>query len=161
LEVHKIEKKGENSKELDPVLVQPIGFVRNDLGRRSYNQWKNTESDIIVLEKYQDALYRLDEFSHIEVFFYLHEMDREFKTRIQPTGNQKYPLMGAFATHTPNRPSKIAFTVCELLKVDDNVLRVKGLDAYDGSPVLDIKSFSVRFVESLRVPEWINDLRDG
>ncbi|MFW6109191.1 MAG: TrmO family methyltransferase domain-containing protein, partial [archaeon] len=94
------------------------------------------------------------------VLFYIHEMDRPFRTRIHPTGNPEYPLMGAFATRTPNRPSKIALTTCKLLEINGNVLRVKGLDAYNGSPVLDIKSISWRDDTDMRVPQWIDDLRE-
>jgi tRNA-Thr(GGU) m(6)t(6)A37 methyltransferase TsaA len=141
----------------DPIHVQPIGYVENHLGRRHYNQWTETESSITISEEYQDALYRLDEFSHIEVLFYLHEIDQPFKTRIHPTGNPEYPLMGAFATRTPNRPSRIALTTCRLLGIDGNRLKVMGLDAFDGSPVLDIKPYTGKPVEA-SFPEWIDDI---
>ena len=145
---------------LDKVQVQPIGYVKNNLGKRSYNEWRDTESEIVISEEYQDALYRLGEYSHVEVLFYLHEMDRDFRTRIHPTGNPDFPLMGAFATRTPNRPSKIALTTCKLLEINDNVLRVKGLDAYDGSPVLDIKPSSWRKESIIEVPQWVTDLKE-
>lgn len=72
---------------LEPVTVQPIGVVHNSLGRRRYDKWRDTESDIIVSEVYKEALSGLEEYSLIEVLFYLHEMDRPFVTRIHPTGN--------------------------------------------------------------------------
>lgn len=143
---------------MKPVAVKPIGVVRNDLGRRSYNEWKDTESEIVISEEYQEALHRLDEFSHVEVLFYLHEMDREFRTRIHPTGDPDYPLMGAFATRTPNRPSRIALTTCRLLSIRGNVLRVRSLDAYDGSPVIDIKPHTGKPIENIRVPEWLKKI---
>ena len=113
----------------------------------------------LISEEYQKALYRLNEFSHIEVIFYLHEMDQEFKTKIHPTGDPEYPLMGAFATRTPNRPSRIALSTCKLQEVNGNVLKVKGLDAYDGSPVIDIKPYSKKIIKDLKVPQWIRDIR--
>ena len=140
-------------------MIQPIGYVKNSLGRRPYNKWRDTESELIISEEYQEALYRLDEFSHIAVIFYLHEMDRKFRTKIHPTGNLEYPLMGAFATRTPNRPSRIALTTCKMLSVEGNVLRVKGLDAYDGSPILDIKPYYGKPVEDLKVRQWIRRVR--
>jgi tRNA-Thr(GGU) m(6)t(6)A37 methyltransferase TsaA len=145
---------------LNPVFVQPIGVVRNSLGRRSFSEWKDTESEIVVCEEYKEALYRLDEFSHVEVLFYLHEMDRDFRSRIHPTGNPDYPLMGAFATRTPNRPSRIALTTCRLLGIESTVLRVKGLDAYDGSPVLDIKPYTGKTIEDIRIPDWLKNLKN-
>ena len=145
--------------QLNPVSVQPIGIVRNGLGRRSYNEWRDTESEIVIIEDYQEALYRLDEFSHVDVLFYLHEMNRDFRSKIHPTGNPDYPLMGAFATRTPNRPSRIALTTCRLLSVNGDVLRVRGLDAYDGSPVIDIKPYTGKTIENVRLPEWLKKLK--
>jgi len=146
--------------QLNPVSVQPIGIVRNGLGRRSYNEWRDTESEIVIIEDYQEALYRLDEFSHVDVLFYLHEMNRDFRSKIHPTGNPDYPLMGAFATRTPNRPSRIALTTCRLLSVNGDVLRVRGLDAYDGSPVIDIKPYTGKTIENVRLPEWLKKLKN-
>jgi tRNA-Thr(GGU) m(6)t(6)A37 methyltransferase TsaA len=147
--------------QLKPVKVQPIGIVRNGLGRRSYNEWSDTESEIVIAEEYQESLYRLEEFSHVDVLFYLHEMKREFRSRIHPTGNPDYPLMGAFATRTPNRPSRIALTTCRLLSINGNVLKVRGLDAYDGSPVMDIKPYTGKTIENVRLPEWLKNLKKG
>ena len=145
---------------LNPIPIQPIGVVENSLGRRHYNQWRETESTITISEEYRDALYRLEEFSHIEVLFYLHEMDHEFRTRIHPTGNPEYPLVGAFATRTPNRPSRIGLTKCRLLSIDGNRLRVRGLDAFDGSPVLDIKPYTGKPISDVRQPEWLRMLNE-
>jgi len=143
---------------LEPVTVQPIGVVHNSLGRRRYDEWRETESDIIIREVYKEALSGLEEYSHIEVLFYLHMVNRPFVSMIHPTGNPELPLVGAFATRTPNRPSKIALTTCRLLGIDGNRLKVKGLDAYDGSPVLDVKPhFGLRH-EEVTVPSWAADL---
>jgi tRNA-Thr(GGU) m(6)t(6)A37 methyltransferase TsaA len=143
---------------MGPVKVQPIGYVKNCLDRRSYNQWKGTESEIIISEEYQDALYKLDEFNYIYVVFYLHELNRPFITRVHPTGNPDYPLIGAFSTRTPNRPSRIGLTLCKLLCIHDNVLKVWELDAHDGSPVLDIKPFFGTYVDDVQVPKWQDEL---
>ena len=126
--------------------------------RARYNGWRETDSMIIISEQFQDALYRLDEYSHIEVLFYLHEINRPFKTWIHPTCNSEYPEMGAFATRTPNRPSRIALTTCRLLGIDGNMLRVKGLDAFNGSPVLDIKPYTKNTLSEVRTPDWVNEL---
>jgi tRNA-Thr(GGU) m(6)t(6)A37 methyltransferase TsaA len=143
---------------LEPVMLQPIGIVRNNLGRRGYDEWRDTESDVVICEEYQEALLGLDEYSHIEVLFYLHEMDKPFKARIHPTGNPDYPLVGAFATRTPNRPSRLALTTCRLLSINGNVVRVRGLDAYDGSPVLDIKPHFRLKSNEVKVPNWVKEL---
>jgi tRNA-Thr(GGU) m(6)t(6)A37 methyltransferase TsaA len=144
---------------LEPIIVRPIGFVSNNVGRRSYNKWRDIESEIIIFEEYQEALYGLDEFSHIEVIFYLHEMKEKFKIKTHPTGDPEYPLMGAFATRTPNRPNRIALSTCKLQEINGNVIKVKGLDAYDGSPVIDIKPYSEKVIKNLKVPQWILSIR--
>jgi tRNA-Thr(GGU) m(6)t(6)A37 methyltransferase TsaA len=146
---------------LEPVMVQPIGIVRNNLGRRGYDEWRDTESDVVVCEEYQEALLGLDEYSHIEVLFYLHKMDKPFNARIHPTGNPVYPLVGVFATRTPNRPSRLALTTCRLLSINGNVVRVRGLDAYDGSPVLDIKPHFGLKSNEVKVPNWVKELDQG
>ena len=65
------------------------------------------------------------------------------------------PLLGAFATRTPHRPNPIGLTLVELLEVEGNVVTVRGLDAFDGTPVLDMKPFDYWDVaEDARVPEW-------
>jgi tRNA-Thr(GGU) m(6)t(6)A37 methyltransferase TsaA len=140
---------------LESILVQPIGFVKNSLGRRPYDKWRDTESEIVLSVEYQDALYRLDEFSHIEVIFHLNEMNESFVTRTHPRGDPEIPERGVFATRTPNRPSRLGLTTCRLLSIDGNRLKVKGLDAYDGSPVLDIKPYMGKTVEEVKVPEWV------
>jgi tRNA-Thr(GGU) m(6)t(6)A37 methyltransferase TsaA len=145
---------------LNPIPIQPIGYVENSLGRKHYNEWRETKSTIIISEEYQDALYRLEEFSHIVVLFYLHEMDQSFKTRIHPTGNPEFPLIGAFATRTPNRPSRIGLTTCRLLNVDGNRLMVKGLDAFNGSPVLDIKPYTGKPIRDVKQPDWLKELNE-
>ena len=146
---------------LDEISITPIGFIKNSLGRRRFDQWSETESELVLDMDYVDALYGLGDYSHIEVLFYLHEMDRPFKTLIHPTGNPEFPEMGAFATRTPNRPSKIALTICKILKIDNNVIRVKGLDAYNGSPILDIKPHYGGPVDDIKLPKWILNLRKG
>ena len=143
---------------LKQILIQPIGYVKNDYGRKHYNEWQETISTIVISEEYQDALYRLEEFSHIEVLFYIHEIDEKFQTRIHPTGNPGYPLMGAFATRTPNRPSRIGLTTCRLLGIEDNRLRVENLDAFNGSPVLDIKPYTGKPIKGIKQPEWLKDI---
>ena len=140
--------------------IKQIGYVRNQAGRRRYDGWEDVVSEIVIDPKYMEALYRVEEFSHIYILFYFHKMDRPFRMKIHPTGNPEYPLMGAFATRTPNRPSRIGLTICKLLSRKDNVLIVKGLDAFDGSPILDIKPFTSAPRENeVTFPDWIMKLR--
>lgn len=143
------------------VEIKPIGMVRNEAKSGRAGSWRELVSEIIIDPEHSEALYRLEDFSHIYVLFYLHEMDRPFRTKIHPRGNPRYPLMGAFATRTPNRPSRIGLTLCKLESREGNILTVRGLDAFDGSPVLDIKPYTHFPVEGeVRLPEWAVELRE-
>jgi len=139
--------------------LKPIGYVSNRVGRRRYNGWRGVVSEIIIDTEYAEALEGLEGFSHIYVLFYLHEIEGPFKMKIHPTGNPEYPLVGAFSTRTPNRPNPLGLTLCKLLSRKGNVLRVKGLDAYDGSPIIDVKPYSHPGVDDVRVPDWVLRLR--
>jgi tRNA-Thr(GGU) m(6)t(6)A37 methyltransferase TsaA len=139
------------------IEIQPIGVIRNDAGRRRPGEWKGVISTLVLDEEYTAALYRLDEYSHIEVLFHLDQMDRPFQAKIHPLGDPENPLMGAFATRTPNRPSRIALTTVKVLSIEGNKIHVEGLDAFDGSPLLDIKPHFERNLEGVRTPEWRNE----
>lgn len=106
---------------------------------------RNERSTIIVREEYEEGLYRIEEHRYLQVLFYLHESsDFRLKGRRRP-GRVK----GVFASRSPNRPTPIGLTTVELLERRENVLFVKGLDAIDGTPVVDIKPF----VSSVDCPE--------
>ena len=87
----------------------------------------------------------------------MHEIPKEERRiiKVHPRGRSDMPLLGAFATRTRLRPNPLGLTLVELLEVEGNVVTVRGLDAFDGTPVLDIKPFDYRDVaEDARVPEW-------
>ena len=100
-------------------------------------------------------LAREEEFSHLFVLFWMHEVSEAARSnmKIHPRGRKDIPLQGVFATRTQHRPNPIGLTLVELLKVNGRVLTVRGLDAYDGTPIIDIKPFdSWDIVENSRVP---------
>ena len=87
----------------------------------------------------------------------MHEVSEEERRtmKVRPRGRRDMPLLGAFATRTPHRPNPIGLTLVELLELEGNVVTVRGLDAFDGTPILDIKPFDYWDVaEYARVPEW-------
>jgi tRNA-Thr(GGU) m(6)t(6)A37 methyltransferase TsaA len=141
------------------IKIKPIGVVRNKAGRRRHDEWGDVISEIVIDPEYTEALYRIDEFSHIYVLYYAHKVEERFVMKIHPTRNPLYPLVGAFATRTQNRPNPIALTICELISKRENVLVIKGLDALDSSPVIDIKPYSPRYgVDGVRLPDWMTKL---
>ena len=118
----------------DPFTLLPIGSVHH----REEKIW------IEIYPEYLDGLAGIEQFSHINVLYWLHENDSEegrSVLRVHPCGNEVNPLTGVFATHSPRRPNPIALTRCRLMAVEDNRIIVDDIDAIDGSPVIDIKSF--------------------
>ncbi|HLN44733.1 MAG TPA: tRNA (N6-threonylcarbamoyladenosine(37)-N6)-methyltransferase TrmO [Candidatus Sulfotelmatobacter sp.] len=140
----------------DRIILQPIGYVRTKAVGDQVKD-KTHLSEIVLDWKLTKALDGIREFSHVFVLFWLHEISNEKRKmlKIHPRGRQDMPLLGVFAARTNLRPNPIGLTLCELVKVDDNVLTVRGLDAYDKTPVLDIKPYdSWDCAPNARMPEW-------
>lgn len=133
----------------DNFRIFPVGFIRK----------KGDTVLIEIDEKYNDALLGLKQFSHINVLYWFHENDTPDKRsvlQVNPRGNKKNPLTGVFATHSPLRPNLIALCLCKILSIDGTIIKIDKIDAFDGSPVIDIKSFfpTRLSVPDVRVPNW-------
>jgi tRNA-Thr(GGU) m(6)t(6)A37 methyltransferase TsaA len=154
-------KAPEPFPDLDPVGIWPIGVVRNgitdtgDLGDAS-----ELESNILIRPELEPALLGLDGWSNIQVLFWPHlvpEDVRGSKMQLHPRDDPENPLQGVLATRAQIRFNPILCTAVRLLSIKKNVLRVRGLDAIDGTPVLDIKPYVPRFdsVPDATMPEWV------
>ena len=88
-----------------------------------------------------EALDNLDEFSHIIVIYWMHQSLGPAPKKVHPGNNPERPLMGVFATRSPARPNPVGKATVRLLQRQGNILKVKGLDAIDGTPVIDIKPY--------------------
>jgi tRNA-Thr(GGU) m(6)t(6)A37 methyltransferase TsaA len=121
----------------------PIGFVKNNIKERGTEDYQTVTSEIIIKEDLKEALSRIDEFSHIIVIYWMHKLPPSQRsiTKVHPRGNHNLPLVGVFASRSPARPNPIGITTVKLLERQDNVLKITGLDAIDGTPVLDIKPY--------------------
>ena len=140
--------------------MKPIGYVHRASKQEDVKD-KTLASQIVIHEKYVKALEGLEDFSHLFVIFYMHEVRSKETERLKvhPRGRLDLPLVGVFATRSALRPNPIGLTVVELLERRGNVLVVRGLDALDGTPVLDLKPADDRdMVAQLRVPEWLKKL---
>jgi tRNA-Thr(GGU) m(6)t(6)A37 methyltransferase TsaA len=118
---------------------------------------KSRLSEILIDCEVTSALEGISGFSHVFVLFGLHEITAtQRKTlTVHPRGRMDLPLLGVFATRTNLRPNPIGLTLCEFVKVEGNVLTVRGLDAFDGTPVLDVKPYdSWDCAANARMPEW-------
>lgn len=138
------------------ICLEPVGFVKTKAVGKEVRD-KKVVSQIIFREDLTEALTGVEEFSHLFVLFWLHEMSEQDKKilKVYPRGRDDMPLLGVFATRTPHRPNPIGLTRVKLLSIEGNIVTVQGLDAFDGTPILDIKPFdSWDSIEEFKVPEW-------
>ncbi len=124
-----------------PITLRPIGTVRSEIKEPTRQRRPDIVSEIIIDKALTEALDDLDEFSHIIVLWWIHKSRRPAPLKVHPRGNPANKLMGVFATRSPDRPNPIGKSTVRLLERRGNVLKVQGLDAIDGTPVLDIKPY--------------------
>ncbi len=138
------------------IVLNPIGYVKTDAISDEVKD-KVLISQIVLRRELVDGLSGITGYSHLFVLFYLNQItdDQRRTLRVHPRGRVDTPLTGVFAVRTMLRPNPIGLTVVELVGVDGNVLKVKGLDAFDGTPVLDIKPYDqLDIIEDPKVPGW-------
>jgi tRNA-Thr(GGU) m(6)t(6)A37 methyltransferase TsaA len=138
--------------------LKAIGVVRSRVKERGTRKFRNTVSEIVIDEGLTEALDGLDDFSHIIVIYWIHKSSSTPPMKVHPRGRTNKPFVGVFASRSPDRPNPLGKSTVRLLKRRGNVLTVKGLDAIDGTPVLDIKPYITRLdtAEDARVPPWSN-----
>jgi len=160
--------------------IKPIGFVKNEIKQTSfqqnmedserkrqnqikYKQIKQTISDLIIDPSYEDMLDGVEKFSHIVVIYWPHLLTDEQRTlrKVHPMGRKDLPIQGIFATRSPARPNSILISTVALLERRRNILQVKGLEALDGSPILDIKTY-IQISDQVTnpvFPEWVHQIK--
>ncbi len=156
---------GDVAQAGSPVTFTSIGVVRSPQDRMSQGGWAGIESHIELDPRWVGGLEGLAAFSHVIVVFLLDRArfdPAEHLTR-QPRGRADAPRLGVFAQRTKYRPNPVAVTTVKLLRVDGNRVHVRGLDALDGTPVLDLKPYIPMFdrVEDPVVPPWVDAIMDG
>lgn len=144
----------------EAIAMQAVGRVRGGRAQPEDDSWGAVEAEI-VLDAGRfgpDATLGLEEFSHLEVIFLF---DRVEEAAIHsgarhPRGREDWPLTGIFAQRGKDRPNRIGASICELVRRDGLTLTVRGLDAIDGTPVLDIKPVLKGFLPRgpVREPAW-------
>lgn len=120
--------------------VEPIGSVRNSFEGPERPEWADVESDLVIDPRWIEALEGVEDRETIAVLWWFSRREgEEVPMKIHPRGDQNKPLTGLFATRAPIRPNLIALTTVEVLGREGNVVHVRGLDAFNGTPILDIK----------------------
>lgn len=122
------------------IEVCPIGVVRRKRPDEDVND-RDLVSEIVIYREFADGLVGTEDWSHLYVIFWMDRISEEKKMLLCPGSEPEVPTVGIFATRAPVRPNPIGLTLVELVRREGNVLFVKGLDALDKSPVLDIKPY--------------------
>ena len=145
------------------INVEPIAYVRSTRTAPIDDQWGAVRAEIALVDAYDAAaLEGIEEFSHAEVLFHFHgvaEIDVERGAR-HPRGNRAWPRVGIFAQRGKDRPNRLGSTIVRVVGRVGRVLTVVGLDAIDGTPVLDVKPVMAEFLprEPVRQPAWAHEL---
>jgi len=151
---------------LADITLRPIGVVRNRIKEPTSHGWGEVRSRIVVRRELAEALLGLDGYSHIQVLFWPHQIPEDVrgsKPRLHPLDDPANPLQGVLATRSQIRFNPILASAVPLLRVKGNVLHVRGLDAVDGSPVLDVKPY-IPYHDSIpeaKVPQWVAERARG
>ena len=138
-----------------------IATVHNRVVEQSDSDWGQVTSDIVLEECLGEGLRGLSDFSHVIIVTYLDQASfhREKHLIRRPQGREDMPMVGIFAQRAKDRPNPIGITSCEILKVEENTLTVRGLDAINGTPVLDIKPYYPVYDRKDAVtPAWVDIL---
>lgn len=146
------------------ITMEAIGLVHSTRTQAVDDNW-DAERASVRLDPARfsaDALRGLEAFSHVEILFFMDRVDpaKIETTARHPRNNGEWPKVGIFAQRAKNRPNQIGATICRVLAVDGLELTVEGLDAVDGTPVLDIKPWVREFAPRGEVtqPPWITEL---
>ena len=150
----------------DTFVLTPIGYVRGGRREAVDDHWGPSRARIeLDPDRFKaDALAALEEFSHLEVIFVFDRVpdDKiEYGAR-RPRGRPDWPLVGIFAQRGKNRPNRLGLCSCRILRVDGLTVEVEGLDAIDGTPVLDLKPVMRGFLPrgEIREPAWAAEIME-
>ncbi len=153
-----------NVERTTELRLRPVGVVRVSASDEEVREKAGQiEGYVEVFEEFAEALDGIEEYSHVFVIAYLHKTEWKGLLKVRPRRllrkgfrEEELPVLGVFATDSPLRPNPIALTLVRLLGRERNRLRVKGLDLFDGTPVLDIKPYRPDYRASdFRVPGWV------
>jgi tRNA-Thr(GGU) m(6)t(6)A37 methyltransferase TsaA len=142
------------------IYIKPIGYVANDVDSAMDCGWAKVESKIILQEHFMPALSGLSDFSHILVVFWMHQAKSLGTLQRRPQNREDMPNVGLLSQRSKYRPNPIGVTAVSLNGISGCELAVRGLDAVNGTPVLDIKPYYPCYDSqaNVLVPEWVDRL---
>lgn len=143
--------------------IQPIAYVHSSRSEIQDDNWAQVESVLeLVPDISEEAFEGIDQFSHLEIIYYFHKVKPEkiVTDSRHPRNNKDWPKCGIFSQRGKNRPNCIGLTIVKLVQREGRKLSVLGLDAIDGTPILDIKPVMKEFLprEEVKQPSWSSEL---
>jgi tRNA (adenine37-N6)-methyltransferase len=141
--------------------LSPIGEVVSNVEEKAYENWGEVTSTINIYPEYKEGLIGLEEYSHAIIIFFMDQFKEENRNWFRkPRGIEQLEAKGCFAQRTKHRPNPIGISTVKIVSIVDNILTVKGLDANNGTPIVDIKPYIKEF--DLRTdattPKWMQQL---
>jgi len=148
------------------IELNPIGLVKTELSDEEIKNrmFRDFEAEIEILDEYAEGLEDIEGFSHLLVLYYLHKVTEKQRKLLKAKPRrlvqyglnlEELPSVGVFCLDSPHRPNPIGLSVVKLLWRKGRIIRVEGLDAFNETPVLDVKPYSPRRkVEKFKVPKW-------
>jgi tRNA-Thr(GGU) m(6)t(6)A37 methyltransferase TsaA len=145
------------------IVVNPIGYVKNSRSGMQDDYWGNVTSEIIISDTLpEECLEGIETFSHLEIIFYFDKANRSetVQSASHPRGNKDWPKVGIFAQRKKDRPNHLGLTIVKIISHKGRTITVQGLDADDGTPILDIKPVAKEFLpgEEVTQPAWMTEL---
>jgi len=145
------------SDDLPEIRFKAIGTVQNEIKKRQWQETRDVISEIVLDPALDEGLDDIENFSHLIIIYFMNKSRLPFPLKVQPRFRVEPGQVGVFASRSPDRPNPMGKTIVKLLERRGNVLKVQGLDAIDGTPVIDIKPFipGIDTVKNARVPPWM------
>lgn len=142
------------------ITLKPIGTAVNNVKKPTLTGWRALETKLVINRRLAKGLQGLERYSHVIVVYWM-DREKECHLRHHPQNRADVPFVGVFACRCPQRPNPIAISTVRLLGRAGNVVRVKGLDILNGTPILDLKPYTPQYdvVSSpVKVPAWVKRL---
>jgi tRNA-Thr(GGU) m(6)t(6)A37 methyltransferase TsaA len=141
------------------IRLKPLGVAKNRISRPTLPGWKHITTEIVIDKKFASGLDGIEDYSHVIVVYWM-DQEKECHLKHHPQGRSDIPFVGIFACRCPQRPNRIAVSTVELVGRKRNVIKIRGLDIVNGTPILDIKPYTPQYdrVGKSKVPEWVSKL---
>ncbi len=149
---------------IEQIIFEPIGYVASPAKNMVDENWGEVESKIVLKKKFVAGTEGLDKFSHAIIVTFLHQadFDKNLHLHRHPQERKDLPKIGIFSQRAKHRPNPIGITTVRIVELKDGCLIVKGLDAIDGTPVIDIKPYYPHYdcVKNAAIPDWVNKIME-